>query len=296
MVETPLLNATQNFKLARNRSALAAGRAAEARTHFKACYLCSHRCGVNRLEGHQGPCHAGPIGRVFHSQIEVGDEATLAPVFALAFSGCDLRCDFCNTGRQSWDATAGESPDLRSSGALMGRLQRAAVAGTVRSVMILGGEPTIHLPSALQLVACIPENLPVVWKTNGHGTAESNALLDGVFDTWVVDLKFGNNDCAQRIARVTDYTETLHANLRWAASRTRLIIRHLLMPGHLDCCWRPVATWIAANLPGIEVSLRSGFWPGWFSSRHPELRRTGSIGEERDARQIGINLGLHLIP
>lgn len=296
MVETTLLTAIQNFELARSRSALAACRAVEARIHLKACYLCAHRCGVNRLVGLKGPCHAGPIGRVFHSQIEVGDEATLSPVFALAFSGCDLRCDFCNTGRESWDATAGESPDLSSSSALISRLQRAAVAGTVRSVMILGGEPTIHLPSALELVAYIPENLPVVWKTNGHGTAESNALLDGVFDTWVVDLKFGNNDCAQRIARVTNYTQTLHTNLRWAASRTRLIIRHLLMPRHLECCWRPVATWIAANLPGIEVSLRSGFWPGWFSSRHPELRRTGSISEERDARQIGINLGLHLIP
>jgi putative pyruvate formate lyase activating enzyme len=235
------------------------------------------------------------VGRVFHAQVEVGDESDLTPVFAVAFSGCDLRCDFCNTGRESWDPSAGTVPDLEEPEGLAARIRRAAEAGSIRSVMILGGEPTIHLPSALRLVAALPETLPVVWKTNAHGTAESNALLDGVFDVWVADLKFGNDACAQRIARVRDYSRIVRDNLQWAAPRTRLIVRHLLMPGHLDCCWRPVAQWLTEALPQVEVSLRTGFWPGWFSARHPELRRTGRITEDREARRIGEALGLRLI-
>jgi putative pyruvate formate lyase activating enzyme len=299
MVETPLLSgpvvAALHSARRTQRHELAAARAEEAHAHLRSCRLCAHRCGVDRLGGDTGPCHAGPVGRVFHAQAEVGDESDLAPLFAVAFSGCDLRCDFCNTGRESWDPSAGEPPGLDDPAGLAGRIGRLADSGSIRSVMILGGEPTIHLPSALRLVARIPDSLPVIWKTNAHGTPESNALLDGVFDAWVADLKFGNDACARRIARVENYGGIVRENLAWAAPRTRLIVRHLLMPGHLDCCWRPVAEWIAGSLPRVEVSLRTGFWPGWFSSRHPELRRTGRVTEEREARRIGEALGLRLI-
>ena len=35
------------------------------------------------------------------------------------------------------------------------------------------------------------------------------------------------------------------------------------MPGHLECCWEPVAEWLGNELPAVAVSLRGGFWPGW---------------------------------
>ncbi|MEN9777187.1 MAG: hypothetical protein RJB04_942 [Verrucomicrobiota bacterium] len=278
-----------------SRSALASQRAAIAREQLAQCHWCAHRCGVNRLAGQRGPCQAGPEGRIFNAQIEVGDESDVCPVFAVAFSGCDLRCDFCNTGRESWDASAGSVPEGVEREALLGRIGRAWESGAVRSLMILGGEPTIHLSSALELVAALPDALPVVWKTNAHGTPESNALLDGVFDAWVADLKFGNDDCARRIARVEGYCARVHPNLQWAAGHTRLIVRHLLLPGHLDCCWRPAAAWLAEQLPQAEVSLRTGFWPGWFSDRHPELKALGRRSEAQEAMRIGLSAGLRLI-
>lgn len=278
-----------------SRSALASQRAAIAREQLGECHWCAHRCGVNRLAGQRGPCHAGPEGRIFSARIEVGDESDVCPVFAVSFSGCDLRCDFCNTGRESWDASAGSVPEGVEREALLGRIGRAWESGAVRSLMILGGEPTIHLSSALELVAALPDALPVVWKTNAHGTPESNALLDGVFDAWVADLKFGNDDCARRIARVEGYCSRVHPNLQWAAGHTRLIVRHLLLPGHLDCCWRPAAAWLAEQLPQAEVSLRTGFWPGWFSDRHPELKAPGRRSEAQEAMRIGLSAGLRLI-
>ena len=56
-------------------------------------------------------------------------------------------------------------------------------------------------------------------------------------------------------------------------THSELIVRHLLMPGHVECCWRPVAEWLAENLPGVKVNLRAGFWPAWHAARHEELRR-----------------------
>jgi putative pyruvate formate lyase activating enzyme len=256
------------------------------------CHLCAHHCGVNRLNGETGRCHAGANANFFLAQTEVTDELELIPTFAVALSGCDLRCDFCITGTESWNARAGKN----FSADAMAAKATAALADGAETVMILGGEPTIHLPAALDFVSHLPDDAKLVWKTNAHGSAQARELLDGIFDVWLADYKFGNDDCAQRLAKVSDYTNVVRENLLWANEHSELIVRHLLMPGHLDCCWLPVAAWLAENLPGVKVNLRSGFWPAWKSSRHPELRDTVADEEARLAWRLAQSLGLNLIP
>ena len=120
-------------------------------------------------------------------------------------------------------------------------------------------------------------------------------MLDGIFDVWLADFKFGNDDCADRLARVPDYVATVRENLLWANEYSELIVRHLLMPGHIDCCWRPVAEWLASELPGVKVNLRSGFWPAWQARRHNELLNSTSRSETECASGIAKILGLNLI-
>ncbi len=273
-------------------SAATRARAISARAALANCHFCAHHCGVNRLAGELGPCRAGPHARIFSAQVEVGDELELIPTFAIALSGCDLRCGFCITGESSWNSRAGEPAQLEA----LAEQGKAALARGARTIMILGGEPTIHLPVALEIAAAMPEAAKLVWKTNAHGSPQARDLLDGVFDVWLADYKFGNDDCARRLARIPDYTRTARENLLWAAEHSELIVRHLVMPGHLDCCWRPVAEWLAMELPGIKISLRTGFWPAWHSARHVELRRTVCASESESAFQIAAELGLNLIP
>jgi len=275
-----------------SRSALAAGRAREARAGLADCRLCAHDCGVNRLAGEQGLCHAGPETRFFSAQVEMGDEAELTPTFAVALSGCDLRCDFCITGAASWNPQAGREFSARAMAAKAVR----ALQGGARTIQLLGGEPTIHLPSVLEWVAELPDTAKLIWKTNAHGSAQAREWLDGVFDVWLADYKFGNDACALRLARVPNYLRSVQANLEWATEHSELIVRHLLMPGHGECCWRPAAEWLAAHLPGVKVSLRAGFWPGWQSGRHAELRSTTTVAEEKRAFELARDLGLRLIP
>lgn len=294
MIATPLAPPSVHRRTQRapGRAALAARRAEAARASLACCHLCAHHCGVNRLAGIAGECHAGAAARVFSAQTEVSDELALSPTFAIALSGCDLRCAFCITGRESWNARAGEPLDVP---ALAARATAALAAGA-RTVMILGGEPTVFLPDALDLAAHISDSAVLVWKTNAHASAEARALLEGVFDIWVADYKFGNDVCAARLARVPAYSAIVRENLLWAARDHELIIRHLLMPGHLDCCWQPVAAWIAQNLPAARVSLREGFWPAWQARTHPELNRSCTPVEAARAREIAADFSLQLIP
>jgi putative pyruvate formate lyase activating enzyme len=276
----------------RSRSAVAAERALIAREMLANCHLCAHHCGVNRLHGSAGLCHAGAQTQFFSAQVEVSDELELIPTFAVALCGCDLRCDFCITGKSSWNPAAGVGLDVNS----MANRAKEALAGGARSIMILGGEPTIHLPAVLELVSALPDDARLVWKTNAHGSAEARALLDGMFDVWLADYKFGNDDCARSLAKVADYSAIVRENLMWAGVHSELIVRHLLMPGHVECCWRPAAEWLAKCLPGVKVNLRSGFWPAWQSGRHPEFKQPIRAVETNMALTIAREHGLDLIP
>src|SRR2546421_10729228 len=95
-----------SFEPPRARRKLASERAVAAYAVLQDCRLCAHDCGVNRLTGQLGICRAGDQARVFSAQVEVGDELELIPTFAIALSGCDLRCDFCITGESSWNPRA----------------------------------------------------------------------------------------------------------------------------------------------------------------------------------------------
>ena len=263
-----------------------------ARAMLAECHLCEHHCGVNRLNGPSGRCRAGARPRVFLAQTEVTDEIELIPTFATAFSGCDLRCVFCISGAESWNAKAGCMFDAQA----LAVRARAALHQGAKSVMLLGGEPSIHLPAALEFVAFMPDEARLVWKTNAHSTPEARSLLDGMFDVWVADYKFGTDRCAGRLAGVSRYIAVVRENLRWAASHAELIVRHVLMPGHLDCCWKPVAQWLAAELPEVKVNLRDGFWPAWKSSRRSELLRRTTPQESQRALEFAQDLGLILVP
>ncbi len=288
MIGVELLRQTRQLVA---RSRLAAQRSVLAQQCLAHCQLCAHHCGANRLAGERGPCRAGATARLFSSQIETADELLLVPTYAIALSGCDFRCDFCITGALSWNPSVGQPFNPQATAE---RAARALERGA-RTIMILGGEPTIHLPAVLEFVAALPDEAPLVWKTNAHGSIKARELLEGMFDVWVADYKFGNDNCAQRLARISNYSQIVQENLTWANTQTDLIVRHLLMPGHLECCWRPIAGWLQRELPGVKVSLRDGFWPGWHSARHPELTQTTSATETHRARQIAREFELCLI-
>ena len=276
----------------RCRAGTARERAAAARASLAECRLCAHNCRVNRLAGEQGLCHAGAEAHFFTAQVEVSDELELIPTFAIALSGCDLRCDFCITGKESWNAASGWRFDAK---AVAAQAVQALNQGA-RTIMLLGGEPTIHLPTALELVAALPDSAKLIWKTNAHGSAQAREFLDGMFDVWLADFKFGNDACASRLAKVSDYLATVQENLLWANASSELIVRHVVMPGHIDCCWRPVAEWLASELSGVKVNLRSGFWPAWHAARHRELCANVSARECQRAWNIARDHRLNLIP
>jgi putative pyruvate formate lyase activating enzyme len=242
-------------------------RVAQARQHLEACGLCEHRCAVDRLAGERGPCHAGAEARVFRHRVECGEELELIPSHLFYLSGCDLRCAFCIAEANAFDPRRGEqlTAEYFREALVWGRQQGA------RNVQWVGGEPTIHLPAILDVLQSCDDLPPIVWKSDFHGTPEAFELLSGIVDVYVADFKFGNDQCARRIASVDNYVSILLRNLELAAAQADLIVRHLVLPGHFECCFVPLVQALKHHLPDVKFSLRSGYLPRWLASRHPEL-------------------------
>ncbi|MFM7185053.1 MAG: radical SAM protein [Planctomycetota bacterium] len=266
-------------------------RAEEARAHDRQCLLCEHRCGVDRAAGVLGQCRAGTEARVFRHRVEYGEEPELVPSHLFYLSGCDLRCAFCIAEERAFDPRIGTP----LSGPFLRRAVEWGLKRGARTLQWVGGEPTIHLPAILRALAQVPSPPPIVWKSDFHGTPEAFALLRGVVDVHVADFKFGNDACALRIAGVQRYVEIVTRNLVLAAADARLIVRHLLLPGHFECCFLPIVRWITDTLPGARVSIRDGYLPKWQARHHDDLRGPLDPDAGAVARREATMLGLDVV-
>jgi putative pyruvate formate lyase activating enzyme len=262
-----------------------------AARHLSGCRLCEHRCGANRLEGERGPCKAGPRARVFRHRVEYGEEVEIIPSHLFYLSGCDLRCVFCIAEEKAFDPSIGTelTAEFLAQAVSQGRKRGA------RNIQWVGGEPTIHLPSILQAMAGCDDLPAVVWKSDFYGTPEAFELLKDVADIYIADFKFGNDECARRLAKVDRYVPTVSRNLAIAAGQGDLIIRHLLLPGHFDCCYRPIVDYLSRELPHAKLSIRDGYLPRWQSRHYGALAHPLDAQVAAQAMQLAASCGLNIV-
>ncbi len=231
------------------------------------------------------------MARVYKQRVEYGEEWELVPSHLFYLSGCDLRCGFCVAGINAFDPRRGRRLTAKF---LAEAVDRGRAQGA-RTLQWVGGEPTIHLPAILDAMAGCDELPPVVWKSDFHGTPEAFELLNGMVDIYLADFKFGDDACARRIAGVDGYVAVVTRNLPIAAGQGELIVRHLLLPGHFECCFRPIVAWLKANMPGVKFSIRDGYLPSWRADRHAELARPLAPGDADRARDLAAGAGLRTI-
>lgn len=236
---------------------------------YQNCTLCPRKCGVNRRAGKLGFC-AMPAGlRAAKAMLHYGEEPPISGCFgtgAVFFSGCTLRCSFCQNAEIS---VGGKGISLDS--ARLREIFERLIEDGAQSIDLV--TPTHFLPDILPaLTPKLP--VPVVYNCGGYESVETLRFLDGLVDIYLPDFKYADNALAAKLSRTPDYFEVACAALKEMyrqvgsavikddVMQKGLLVRHLVLPGHLDNTLR-VIEWVAQSFPKNDVlfSLMSQYVP-----------------------------------
>jgi len=254
------------------------------------CHFCTRRCGVNRLVGKLGLwCKCGTQITVSTMFEHMGEEPELVPSGTVFTLGCTMRCKHCQNWTISQWVEEGEIYTPERLAQAVEHLRK----GGCRNANLVGGEPTPWLEQWLETFKHVNVNVPVVWNSNSYYSEETARLLAGFVDVYLLDFKYGNNNCSTRISEAPNYWEVCTRNHVYGGKYGELLIRVLVLPEHLECCTRVILNWIAQQLgTWVRTNVMFQYRPEWRAHEIPELRRRLTRNEMERAVQIAKEAGL----
>jgi len=232
----------------------------------KACHFCERKCHLDRTK-QPGCCNVQQT-QITSEFLHMGEEHVLIPSHTIFFSGCTFNCVFC----QNWDISQKNCGIPITPKNVAKLLQKRNNQGS-KNINWVGGDPTPHLPFILKTLKESDVNLPQIWNSNMYCTKETMNLLNGIIDVYLTDFKYGNDNCAKTLSNVGNYTEIIKRNHKIAQDTAEIIIRHLVLPNHIECCSKPILKWISENLPDALVNIMSQYRPEYRAYNYKEINR-----------------------
>jgi putative pyruvate formate lyase activating enzyme len=268
------------------------------------CDLCPHACGVNRLAGEVGICGGGRSPRIASANIHRGEEPPISGSRGsgtIFLSGCTLNCRFC----QNFPISQLRNGTDLSTGQLAEKMLGLQKKGAHNINFVTPSHFTPQILAALYLAIRKGFQLPIVWNTSGYERLDTLALLDGVVDIYLPDMKYVSKEQALLLSAAPDYPAVnrvavaemlrqvghLECDDEGIALRG-LIIRHLVLPeGRAGSC--ETIDFIAEKL-GAEthVALMSQYFPAHLAAETQGIARRVSAEEYREAVEALEECGL----
>jgi putative pyruvate formate lyase activating enzyme len=270
------------------------------------CTVCPRLCKVDRLTDERGLCRIGRNAIVASHFPHFGEENCLRGwrgSGTIFFSGCNLRCVFCQNFDVSWQVQGEEASAER-----LARMMLELQAHGCHNINWVTPEHVVpQILEALPLAVEGGLRLPTVYNTSAYDSPDSLALMDGLVDVYMPDLKLMSRDAARKYVGKREYSEVARENVVEmkrqvgdlvldgdGLARRGLIVRHLVMPGMLDET-AAVLRFVAEVLgPGTYVNLMGQYYPAGKvgDGRYEEIDRRPTRGELADAFEIADGLGL----
>ena len=236
---------------------------------YENCRLCPRQCAVDRSRDERGFCKMPGRLTAARAMLHYGEEPCLcgdAPTGAVFFSGCTLRCAYC----QNAEISLGCKGQALSPQRLREIFLELIEAGASSIDLVT---PTQFLPDIVPaLYPKLP--VPVIYNCGGYERPETIARLDGLVDTYLPDMKYADGRLAAALSQAPDYFPVAAAAIREMVRQTGpvqwqgekvvkgTIIRHLILPGCVENSLK-VLDWIGDTFsPGeVLVSLMRQYTP-----------------------------------
>ena len=260
------------------------------------CSDCPRRCGALRgTERSGGVCASPALPRVVRAAPHFGEEPCLSGTKgagAIFFSGCNLRCVYCQNHEISRGASTGKTTDAAALRELMLHLRDEGV----HCIDLV--TPTHYVRTVREALTGLELGIPVVWNSSGYESVETLRTLEGLVQVYMPDYKYSDPSLAKRYSAAADYPSVAAEAIREMVRQTGpyrldedglllsgVLIRHLILPGETENSMGAI-DFVADSFPRRSVlfSLMSQYTPMPGLGRFPSLQRR--VDAEENAHLI----------
>ena len=258
------------------------------------CSICPRRCGVERPGGFCGMPDEPVVARAAPHFWEEPCISGVNGSGAVFFSGCNLRCVFC----QNHDISAEGHGRWITTERLREIFAELAAQGVHNLNLVTG----THYAHAIRAALDPQPDIPVIWNSGGYDSVDCLRALEGRIQVYLPDWKYSDAALAGRLSRAPEYPSVAEAAIREMFRQTGpyvldgdgmlvrgVMIRHLVLPGELDNTFGVLDRIAELFRPGdVMVSLMGQYTPNGHGG--PDRRLTGE--EYRRAVEYMRALGL----
>lgn len=248
------------------------------------CCDCPRACGAKRADDvPAGLCQSAALPRIARAAPHYGEEPCISGERgsgAVFFTGCNLRCVFC----QNRDISRGQGGKRVTADELRGIMLRLRDEGVHNINLVTGTHFVREIERALDGLEL---GIPVVWNSSGYESVESLRRLEGLVQVYMPDYKYTDASLAKRYSAAGDYPAAAAAAIREmyrqrgaymmddeGMMQSGLLIRHLIMPGQTENAMN-VIDFVADEFPpgSVLFSLMSQYTPMPGLNAFPELEK-----------------------
>jgi putative pyruvate formate lyase activating enzyme len=268
------------------------------------CDICAHTCHVDRLAGELGTCNTGAKARVSSFAPHFGEEDPLRGMDGsgtIFFSRCNLRCQYCQNHVIS-QKNAGHESSAKDLAAIMLRLQ---AMGCHNINFVSPSHVVPQILAGVLIAAQAGLHIPLVYNTGGYDSLETLALLDGVIDIYMPDIKYVDPQLAEKYSQISDYPQVNQAAIKEMHRQVGdlklrppgiawrgLLVRHLILPDNLAGTDQAVRFLAQEISPNTYLNLMDQYRPEYRAHHYPELNRRILQSEFEAAVELALEAGL----
>ncbi len=268
------------------------------------CDLCPRKCKVNRQREEIGFCGTGRLAKISSSFLHFGEEPELVArggSGTLFFSGCNLKCIYCQNYTLSH---LGEgqivTPDELAE--MMVVLQNK---GAENINFVTPSHVIAQIIEALPLAINKGLTLPLVYNCGGYESVEVLRLIKGIFDIYMPDIKYADNEIAARFSCAPDYWQKVKGVIKEMYSQAGdllieegiakkgLLIRHLVLPQRLAGSLE-ILDFIKEEISlDTYMNIMDQYRPCYRAGEFEELSRRITDREYEEVIECAKKIGLH---
>lgn len=261
------------------------------------CSICPRHCSIDR-ENQLGFCQSKNGFRAARAALHFWEEPCISgkngsgTVF---FSGCNLRCAYCQNYEISRENKGVDISDEQ----LVGIFENLIKQGAENINLV---NPTHYADRLAAVLSDWKSPVPVVYNSGGYEEVETLKKLKGLIDIYLPDLKYIRADKALRYSRAENYFEKASKAILEMRSQVEdsfdggmmksgVIVRHLILPRNTNSSIE-IIDWFKKNLPDTYLSLMAQYVPCGELDDVPELNRTITEREYNKVIDYAVNQGL----